>query len=385
MKKSLFLIAGAALVLSSCQEDGIRNDINNDVEEAISFETFAQKAVRAENSSETDHHGLAKYHSTFAVWGSKYINDEEQEPVVFNNQVVRNASGDVWTYSPQRFWDKSANKYDFYAAAPSTESWNFDNGTKKFTLTGFSVDYATLPVKSPCSADAVMPNNKDIMIATDAFANPATDSKKKVQLMFNHILSRLNIAVKKGDVLKDYIVRLDKIRIYKMNQTGDFNEALASGNALANGSVARWTNLKDTNNDFGYIASGDERLKVASGDYDYVYQSLIIPQEVTYRSIKLDGTDATASSDAYLVIEYTMYTASGDAEIEVPGGNYEYYYNLADIFNGNGAASGDPVDFCEGWMNTLKITINPDAIDFCADVYEWDEKSEAVDVPDINN
>lgn len=383
MKKGLFLIAGAALVLSSCQEDGIRNDINNTVEEAISFETFAQKAVRAENSGAEDKNGLAQYHDNFAVWGSKYINDEEQTPVVFGNQLVKYASSDgKWQYSPVRFWDKSANKYDFYAAAPASESWVFNNTTKKFTLSNFSVDNVSLAVGTACSADAVMPNNKDIMIATDAFANPATDSKTKVHLLFNHILSRMNIAVKKGDVLKDYIVRLDKVMISEMLKTGSFDESLASGNALASGSVARWAAATGSEADFGYEKSGNDRLKVASSD-TYVYQGLIIPQEVKYKSIKLDGTDA--SGDAYILIAYTMYTASGDAEIAVPGGKYEYYYNLADIFNGNGAASGDPVDFCEGWMNTLKITINPDAIEFIADAYEWDEKEPVeVDVPDIN-
>lgn len=383
MKKGLFIIAGAALVLSSCQEDGIRNDINNTVEEAISFETFAQKAVRAENSGAEDKNGLAQYHDNFAVWGSKYINDEEQTPVVFENQLVKYASSDgKWQYSPVRFWDKSANKYDFYAAAPASESWVFDNTTKKFTLSNFSVDNVSLAVGTACSADAVMPNNKDIMIATDAFANPATDSKTKVHLLFNHILSRMNIAVKKGDVLKDYIVRLDKVMISEMLKTGSFDESLASGNALASGSVDRWAVATGSEADFGYEKSGDDRLKVASSD-TYVYQGLIIPQTVDYKSIKLDGTDA--SGDAYILIAYTMYTASGDAEIAVPGGKYEYYYNLADIFNGNGAASGDAVDFCEGWMNTLKITINPDAIEFIADAYEWDEKEPVeVDVPDIN-
>lgn len=383
MKKSLFLIAGAALVLSSCQEDGIRNDINNTVEEAISFETFAQKAVRAENSGAEDKNGLAQYHDNFAVWGSKYINDVEQTPVVFENQLVKYASSDgTWQYSPKRFWDKSANKYDFYAAAPASESWVFDNTTKKFALSNFSVDNVSLAVGTACSADAVMPNNKDIMIATDAFANPATDSKTKVHLLFNHILSRMNIAVKKGDVLKDYIVRLDKVMISEMLKTGSFDESLASGNALASGSVDRWAAATGSEADFGYEKSGNDRLKVASSD-TYVYQGLIIPQEVKYKSIKLDGTDA--SGDAYILIAYTMYTASGDAEIEVPGGKYEYYYNLADIFNGNGAASGDAVKFCEGWMNTLKITINPDAIEFMADAYEWDEKEPVeVDVPDIN-
>lgn len=380
MKKSIFIIAGAALLLSSCAQDALRNDFNNgeDLQKSISFETFAQKASRAENSSATNTYGLEKHHQTFVVWGNKYVNSVSTAVFGTNNGAgvtVNYSSGDGWYYSPLRFWDKAADKYDFFAAAPANAGWSFNN--KIFTLSSFSVDGASLAVSTTCSSDAKMPNGKDIMIATDWKREGMLTSKNydEVDLEFNHILSRLNIAVKKASILAAYTLKLDKVKVYKMKKTGAFNEASASGNALASGSVARWTS--NTEYSFGYEASGNARTAIASGD-TYVYQGLIIPQKVEWESIKLDGS--STETKPYIVIGYTMYDASGDA---VPGGAYEYYYNLADIFNGTGTASGD-VELCEGYMNTLKITIKPDAIEFCPEVFEWAEKTVSVNVPDIN-
>ena len=53
---------------------------------------------------------------------------------------------------------------------------------------------------------------------------------------------------------------------------------------------------------------------------------------------------------------------------------YVYYFNLADVFNGDGANKDNDVDFCEGWQNTLNITLAPSAIKFNPVVYQWDEK-----------
>lgn len=384
MKKSLFIIASAALVLSSCAEDALRNEIKGE-EQAISFATFAQKATRAENSTASDHHGLAKHHQSFEVWGSKYVNGVENRVFGENGpgQLVTVASGD-WSYSPIRFWDKSAQKYDFYAAAPANIGWIWDNNTKKLSLNGFAIDGATLEVMNTVSADALMPNAKDIMISTDIIREAVNNvmDKGEVNLFFNHILSRFNIAVQKSSVLDEFIVKLNSIKLYKMLETADFNEALASVSALASGTVARWINGTEFGTEIGFMpASSDaeEMNSNASGDaYKYVYQGLVIPSTLGYEAINLDGS--STETKPYMSINYTLCNASGDA---IPGGTYEYFYNIADIFNG--ASSDATIDFCEGWMNTLKITIAPDAIEFCAEVYEWAEKTIAsADVPSIN-
>lgn len=369
MKKGLFIIAGAALVLSSCQEDGIRNNYSEDFQTGISFETFSNKVTRgegAENSGKEANNGLAKFHDSFFVWGSKYVNGT-QTPV-FTKQIVNYASAaDGWKYTPVRFWDKTADKYDFYAAAPATQNWVWNNNAKQLTLSAFAVTGATLAPTFDCLADAEMPD-VDIMISNDVVRDDLLNKKTydRVELLFNHILSRLNIAVRKDKVLDEFIVKLNSIQVYDMLQQGDFSESYSS--ADASGSAARWEN-QSAKYTFGYTASGDG--VIASGDaYKYYYQGLVIPQEVACKNIKLDGSDATTSGAPYICINYTLYTASGEAEIEVPGGNFVYYYNLAKIFNNY--ASGDAaVAFNEGWMNTLKITIKPDVIEFTPEVADW--------------
>lgn len=394
MKKSLFIIASAALVLSSCAEDSLRNDIKGE-EQAITFETFAQKATRAgeevaENSGITNHHGLYNYQQSFKVWGSKYVNSVETR--VFGEdeegQIVSGDAQNKWSYSPVRFWDKSANSYDFYAAAPANLAWVWDNTNKKISLNSFSVDGETLGVmtSNTASADAVMPNNKDIMISNDVVREAVNNTMNvgEVNLFFNHILSRLNIAVQKDKVLDDFKVKLNSVKLYKMIKTASFNEANASGAALASGSVARWSSSDAIKFDeaIGYMpASSDaeEMLSNASGDaYKFVYQALVIPSTFGYQSIiNLDGSNVASADAPYMSINYTLYD---DQDNAIPGGNYEYFYNIADIFNG---ANSTAVDFCEGWMNTLKITIKPDEIQFCAEVYEWAEKNASTNVPNI--
>ena len=51
----------------------------------------------------------------------------------------------------------------------------------------------------------------------------------------------------------------------------------------------------------------------------------------------------------------------------------------------NGEDSDDDIDFNEGWMYTLNIMINPVAIEFDADVYEWAPSTPVeVEVPDLD-
>lgn len=375
MKKSLFIIASAALVLSSCAEDSLRNNIKGE-DQAISFETFAQKATRAENSNQSNKNSLEAYHESFKVWGSKYVSSAEA--VVFNAQDVDYVSSDAkWEYSPVRFWDKSANKYDFYAAAPADLSWNWNNTKKKLSLSSFSVDGVSLPISTTCSSDAIMPNGKDIMISTDEIRDNllGSPSYSTVHLLFNHILSRMNIAVKKDAVLNDFIVKLDKVKVYDMLRVGDFDENEASADA-ASGNASRWKN-QNTTYAFGYEVSGDARVAVASGD-TYIYQGLIIPQTVETETVALNAANATKP---YIKIGYTLQQASGDAVIDIPGGAYEYTYNLADLFNGKNDDLGT-ITFNEGWQNNLKITIKPDIIEFCAEVFEWaDQREINVQVP----
>jgi hypothetical protein len=354
MKKSILFLATAAL-FAACTNDSVRENIADDQVE-IGFSTYIQKPVasKADNSTAETLKDLEAYHQNFVVNGFKTIGSNN-EPV-FVNQLVEYVSS-AWTYSPKKIWDKSASSYSFYAAAPST-GWTYSEGV--YSRTDFSLSGNSLSPTTELNAAAVF-GEEDLMIATDV-TDYKTYESAPVNLSFNHILSRLNIAVKCTGFDTGYNVLLKEVKVYNMTSNGSFNEAAdLETNELANGTIKRWaaaTAPAKYTEGVGYTnAEGLKIDRIAN----YVYQALIIPQEVAYvANVALNGTGLSAESAPYLNIKYT-----------VNGENFNYFYNLADMFN---AAATTNVKFCEGWQNNLTINIGMAEINFDAQVYEWANK-----------
>lgn len=450
MKKYLFILATAAIVASCSDTDSFKEVVTPDTE--IGFSTFTSKLTRgtadeaSENNNTTTVNNLEAYNTTFKVWGSKFIGSAETRVFGVNDKgdVVSWASATNWTYSPIRFWDKSATSYSFYAASPSKYNWGWNNTSKTISLDNFAVsgtnrvtdldDNGTdaFTVSTSIDASAIMSkDDEDLMISNDV-TDYKTYTNANVTLHFNHILSRLNIGVRKAAVLDDFEVRLKSIMVYNMKSNGKFDESLNA--AVPTGSIARWTTPSDGQvkftNGVGYkFDNTTDFLEVTStasaqtATYQYVYQGLVIPQAVAYNPtvevnnyvanqtpahFRLDGQDKGTNANPYIVINYEIWTKAstytaaeaadyntehnlsstnegykteGDTKAPEKMDGYEYYYNLADVFNGDN--SSDPVNFCEGWQNTLKITLAPVAINFDADVYEWAlDENVAVNVPE---
>ena len=377
MKKNLLFIATAALVFVACSGNDLRNEIQ-DEQVGIGFSTFTGKLTRAENSTASDKHALNTHHTGFKVWGYKTVSGTQSS--VFGESdntgttVSWNSTSSLWEYSPLRFWDKSATNYKFYAAAPATESWTYAND--KISLADFSVNGTSIAASASIDADANF-GAQDIMISEDVTVLPANYTSTRVQLNFIHLLTRLNIGVKKASpVLDNYVVKLKSIKVFNLVDGADFSEATA---AVQTGSIARWSenNSVSANSNAGY---GYTTETVVTTNYNYVYQALFIPQQIDYAAdVPLNGDGLGNSSEPFLNIQYDLYASDGTTKID----SYSYFYNLADMFNG--ASSTDDVAFNEGWMNTLKITIEPVAINFAADVYEWKPTTDTgVGVPDLD-
>lgn len=419
MKKYLLILATAAIVASCSQTDSFKEF--NTPEEEIGFTTTTNKQTRAENSSADINGNLETYNTTFKVWGYKVVSGTES-PVLgaveganntytYPGQLVEHKDADAnanpqvtegWYYTPVRFWDKSATVYKFYAVSPSRDDWNWNSSTKKVSIANFSITGYNSVTGTP--ATAIVTNKvltaalttEDLMISTD-IENHKNYTNTPVTLSFNHILSRLNIGVRKASILDDYTVYLKSVKVYNMKSNGSFDESLASGTTLSGGTVARWATAPTTQSTFtsgvGYEnATGLEITSTATTNtyYQYVYEGLAIPQSVAYSKtvlvnesveglssyLVLNGSNATTTSAPYIVIEYEI--GKTENNVYTKHDSYKYYYNLADVFNGDATTA---VDFCEGWQNTLKITLAPAAINFDADVYEWATKTEtAVDI-----
>lgn len=306
--KKIFIFAAAAAMLASCSQDVIVEEMKEaSGDKPMVFSAGSEMATRAENSGATTEDALKLYHSTFKLWGYKNVSTTETE--VFKGQVLTwdNSSaipfdtGGDWTYSPLRYWDKSADGYDFYAVAPSTAGF-VEAGTPGnyyFTLPPYTIDGRSLYQSTGYVHK--QPNdlfgddnatNKDYMIATDQKGWSIYTAGTHVDLHFNHILSRFNIGVKTSIPTSVAKVTLNKVIVEKMQSKGDFDESRATGTELQGGTDKRWNTASyneyltvgyDHENP-KYINSTINENTLGTTDYLFFYQGLAIPQKIKRRN-----------------------------------------------------------------------------------------------------
>lgn len=397
MKKSYLLIAAAATMFAACADNEEIKQISSQGP-AIGFTTYYQKATRAaENSGESYNWDLSNHHSNFKVWGYK----NTTATAVFNGEQVRwdkTLNPAAWTYTNNRYWDKVADDYYFYACAPYTDTPFKFNGVNSvatqpdgyftietaYTKAGENVS-AYAKSTNPKVASAVMveswteagaETDVDIMIAEPKHMAKGTNLvyDDPVQLNFIHVLSRLNITVKTVDGFDpedsdDDIIVVDNITIGNMKKSGTFNEnATITNGTLSGGTYDRWTTTAVTN-DAAYSYDLNYTADLAK---KYVIEALMLPQVLGVETVKADGSDIASNTKPYLYIEYTIWNHERNA-----GQTYKAYYNLATILTVTTANStAAETAFNEGWQNNIYITIDPDKIDFEAKVAKWDTTNE---------
>ncbi len=397
MKKSYLMIAAAATLFAACASNEMKNDIKDFGNSEISFSTYASRQTKAdpsaENSGETAKWDLENHHENFDVWAWKYYNGAWISTAVYDKGTVSYASS-AWSASPLRFWDKSADKYYFYAAAPHSDNWvlnsKYTASTNEvgnnaylsyadFTLAGGATNnlsYNTTETVTSYVESFKNVSDVDLMIAEDNEVLRATynvSTVPAVNELFDHILSRLNVtvALKDGGDLatKGATVKVTNFGITGVNlkNKGTFNEngavstAPYTGAALSGGTTARWTSLSTVNAPYNLPGANISTTALTTSAL-YIAQYLIIPQSIT--SEVLDRAKAKLASDGttdpahpYFVISYTINDEPFTA-----------YYNLANAF---GKGETETLPFYEGWQNTLNIKLDADIITFDAQVYEW--------------
>lgn len=439
MKKYLFIIATATIFASCAGNDTFNKDIQEN-NEAISFESFTSKQTRATENSQANYDwAFFDHHTTFQVWGFK----NTSETAVFTGDVVTVTSDGAatptytYTYAPIRYWDKSATTYQYYAAAPSEAGWTFNGVTNiasqnagyfttSSTLKGTNIADGTTTYKNSFKGAKNTDNSDgdiDKLVAAPKMVYKA-HFNQAVQLNFIHILSRLNVTIKKDEILKDQTVIVKKLEVHNLKATGAFNESTTASQA---GNNTRW---QESGNAVTYAAPTDKEVTATitastpDPDPQYLIQSLVIPQDAAYESVALDGEAKTAAdavlftlaeynayfgtnldqdafdalndaaktkipavaaankitetSKPYLVITYTIQDKTLNP---VPAAEeFTAYFNLAAAFKMDGTNENNvdktKLAFNEGWQNTLHITLSPDAIEFCAQVAEWSEVEE---------
>lgn len=391
MRKNYLMLAASALMFAACSQDALVDEgqeiIKKGGDVAIAFGTYSNNAVKAlgeagpdgtaENSSAKKTWALENYNKTFTVWGNKNVDEgtETNPTVFFKTPVTYNESATgtdpQWVYTPLRFWDKSANFYRFFAVSPTDDAkWStvadlsttkMDGVTEvKFKYETYAADGKTLAQNSQPTGqgDDVFSANTDLMISNDITNWRQVDGTQKVLLEFNHILSRLNIAVKKGSNLTaeknggvEPIVKLTSLTVVNLKKTGKFNESnTVTHGTLALGTADRWNTTDGTVDNTGvgvafnnqdkpssfngnkdavisdavFVKASDATAatNIISTTYNYVYQGLVIPQSVEYEGVKIDGSNKDDLEKPYLKISYT-----------IDGEPFTSYFNLAQLFS----------------------------------------------------
>ena len=382
MKKSYFMLAATAALFAACAETDLVNEIAvEETPQAIGFETFANKATRADDTPAASVTNLENHHDAFSVWASKKLTDSE-----FSDVYGTESEGTVsyvateWTASPLKFWDKAALNYYFYAAAPTDAGWTLTStqgtGTNntvgtdgKFSLTNFTLSGTNLATAKADLVDTWIEANgdKDLMVATpvtlekNSYNVPSPD---EVSFTFRHILSKLNIKVKGVLTVQNAQIELNALDVVGLKSTADYTEST---------STCDWTNWETT---YTLSAGGltNSKLILDQNDYVYTHEYLIIPQEVTYLEWMNKGTAPTTATVPYIYIDYNITTTGTSTSTE----NFKSYYSLADIF-------GDAtLVFAEGGQYTLSVSIAPDAIEFETTEKSWTEKPTQGQTPAIN-
>lgn len=430
MKKYIFVIATAAIVASCSDNDTFKsiNTLEENGGEAISFEIYAQKLTRAAENSSADYYwAFRNHHDDFNVYAYKNPNTTPGT-AVFDGQVIKAAANGSFNYANEaeaRYWDKNASTvYQFYAAAPATNGgWTFNTPvdaalmtydhqddcyfTTTSTLSGVNLRNITTGDNVPSTSPISMPtfkgtNDIDKLIADKCHGNyqsfPIIGESHTVQLHFIHILSKLNVTVKKDNTDANFAsktVVLKSIKFYNLKNYGVFNESDTAANGSA--MMDRWDAQNKVQVSSADVVYGYDAADVTLGASPiYFVESLVIPQKVEAQAVDYDGTipavlyaDLTeyktdhpdytgtweqltdnqkvktaassvinnADAKPYFVISYT-----------INGELFTSYHNLATAFK---TTSQPTLNFYEGFQNTLNINIKPEKIEFDADVAQW--------------
>lgn len=364
MKKSYLIIAAAAAIFAACQEsDTFRNDIQEEgVEngETIGFTSFTEKVTKAQNSDALYSWTFFDHQESFQVWARK--NNQPLKEIFDGTKVTVTENAGVYTYSysPERYWDKVADNYFFYAAAPAPAdgaawSWTFNGGNtiidgpstinkgyftitdNKFALNGVNLQSVenggtTSALKNEFKTAKVTKESTeykdvDLLIADDAPVAKAFYNKanpEAVNLNFIHILSKLNITVSTS-LATNYDVDLLGFEVKNVPNTGSFNENTAD--LAADKKWIRWT-LDATPTKVGiptgieaynastYAIDPDKKVDVpnnsATPAKKYIVESLIIPQNMSYERVALDGAAHDAVNQA--AVPFASYEAYEEAK-----------------------------------------------------------------------
>ena len=210
MKKSLIIIAAAALVVGCAS-----NDVKKDVAPTpIGFtKVYIENGTKAFQTGAYTTANFETEGNTFAVYGFK-TTATQTDARVFDNKTVTYTSGLTvsqngyeattdWAYSPLVYWDNTATEYTFYAYAPDDSKFT---GTAAFTTDDDPTTFSISGFQQATTQSAMIDLMTDM--TSKGGTNKVTGNSigtNDVAFTFGHILSNINLEMALSAALKaDY-------------------------------------------------------------------------------------------------------------------------------------------------------------------------------------
>ena len=381
-----YLWIAAAAMLAACSNDvALRDNVQTQTEapKAIGFNSYSLKATRGDANTNTN---LEYYHSTFAVYGTKQSNNDATDiqyvfgaapatvltpdGVTCTYTTDENVLGD-WKYENPRYWDKQAT-YDFIAYAPVSDNnpirYSYaevgaqvgDDGNEFVTTSPYTLKGTNLQATAT-TAEIVKgftgTADLDLMISdpnaqqdlnTAGTAYKAHD--EYVNLLFRHILAKLNVTFAKAAVLDNATVTIKNVKIEGFHSTGSYQESnyAVSSDSKTSGWVATTPEEEATPYVLAYSNTDGQALNKSNEKPYFFIESLVIPQTID------------ADNKVILTAKYTIKSGTYSED-------YTYKLDLHSVAALN--------EFFDGYNYTLKFTIQPDVIKFDASVTPWDDQN----------
>ena len=341
MKKSYLMIAAAALFAACASNDTYKENVSEDVPI-----TFQQSGI--ENLTKA-----ALTLDWFKTSGNAFgVNGYKSGTQIFTNEKVT-SNGTDWTHPTIRFWDKAAeDAYNFYAYAPYSESAPTFNNTSGYTFTSTKI-ITDITAEGADKAVAWKTN-------TD-YAECCATHPNHVELVFNHVLSKLGFAIK---TTQDVIDAEATITVKKIEL--DFPTAATS----------QWAQTA------AGAAAGVTTFTTYAEKDGSTYETEVYSNST--------GTPLTASAAA-IGNTYIVYPVNATNSEHVFGVKVTYDIRYKDGVSetnceatgvvGGGTTAATQYKPNQNDSYTVTITVDPAHIEFCVEgVNDWTQKEYAVTV-----
>ncbi len=311
MKKKFLFVALSALALTTCVND---ETIEVNPGDAVAFRATSGNATKSQITTTSTI-------KDFKVWGYYQNEAEKQSDVPFMEAQQVNKNGDVWTYSPTRFWPESGT-IDFYSVSPSSVNASISGSSRKIENYTVNTDVS---------------KQIDLLYAVNKDCSKAENGHSGVQVNFRHALSQIVFKAKSSN--EAIVVDIKGVTLVNAKTTGtftyptkttspyddpestDYDTEINDGTSALSGTWGTWA-LESAMDD--YAAGVTEKKNIGSTAVDLTTagsgELLLLPQTLT----AWNPANGASDPGSRFLINCKIWNVSGVEKIRIWPAEDEY-------------------------------------------------------------